>query len=154
MMFGKKNEISILRATYGRQHIIADFEQIRSVKINLHYSIGPNVALIKPIYYLAYDPLGDKQDEVKFNENQHFSAGQFLGAARWTKGLDEIKLDPGLSAKTSLSFDWGKEDNKYKSLEVGMMLDLYRKPLPIMAFAKNQSVLFNLYAVFMFGKRW
>lgn len=152
--FGKENELSIFRVTYGGQKIIADFESAMSIRVNLHYSAGPNVAFLKPIYYLVTDQSNNKMEEVKFDPTQHFYPNQFIGAAKWTKGLSELQVRPGITGKVALSFQWGRQDNQFKALETGLMVDLYGQRLPVMAFTQNNYVFINLYAAFLIGNRW
>lgn len=152
-VFGKKNELSVLRVTYGQQKVIADFLNSLSVRVNLHYGIGPNLGILKPEYYLVDNAEGG-YDEVLFNENQHFFAGQFYGAAPWRKGLSELKFVPGISGKLAMSFEWGREDDQFKSFETGIMVDAFAQRMPIMAFTTNDFVFINLYAAIMIGNRW
>jgi len=153
-VFGKENELSIIRYTYGRQRIIADYMNSLSVRVNLHYSIGPNLALLKPIYYLVSNAQDNKLEEVRFDPNQHFYADQFAGAAKWSKGLKELEVRPGLTGKMALSFEWGKQDDQFKALETGLMVDLYGQRLPVMAFTTNDYIFINLYATLSIGNRW
>ncbi len=152
-VFGKLNGFGILRATWGQQRVIADYENSMSVRVNLHYGIGPNAGLLKPEYYRISNNEGGFED-VKFDEQQHFYAGQFYGGSKWTKGLSELAIIPGVSGKLAMSFEWGKQDDQFKALETGIMVDLYGQRIPLMAFAKNDFVFINLYAAFMIGSRW
>lgn len=152
-VFGKKNSFSILRATYGFQKVIADFENALNVRVSLHYSAGLNTGILKPEYYLVQSP-DNQLIDVKFDENQHFFSGQFYGGSKWSKGLSELSVIPGASGKIAMSFEWGKQDDQFKSLETGVMIDLYGQRIPIMAFAENDFVFINLYAALMIGSRW
>ncbi|MFY0671890.1 MAG: hypothetical protein JXQ87_00715 [Bacteroidia bacterium] len=152
-VFGKKNGFSILRGTFGQQRVIADFENSLNVRVSLHYGVGLNAGILKPEYYLVSNADG-ALEEVQFDENQHFFAGQFYGGAKWTKGLSELKVIPGATGKLAMSFEWGKQDDQFKSLETGVMVDLYSQRIPIMAFVENDYVFINLYAALMIGSRW
>lgn len=152
-VFGKLNSMSVLRASYGRQRVLADYINSLSVRVNLHYSLGVNVGLLKPIYYFEVNA-EDPNEPVKFNSNKHFYATDFEGAAPWSKGLNEVGFRPGLSGKLALSFEWGKQDDRFKSLETGIMADVYGQRLPIMAFTDNDFAYINIYAALMIGNRW
>lgn len=151
-VFGKQFEMSILRATYGHQRIIADYDNALSVRVNWHYSLGLNTALLKPIYYL--ESVSGERENTLFDENRHFYPQQFLGKAKWSEGLNEIQFRPGLTGKMALSFEWGKQDDQFKSLETGVMVDLYSQRIPIMAFTDNNYAFVNIYAAIMIGNRW
>ncbi|MBI3143542.1 MAG: hypothetical protein HYZ16_12010 [Bacteroidetes bacterium] len=153
-VFGKQFSMGVLRAMYGRQRILADYINSMSVRVNFHYSAGINLGLLKPIYYLVSDPVDNKTVEVRFDPDQHFYATQFYGEARWNKGINELEFRPGISGKAALSFEWGSRDHQFKSLETGVMLDFFGQRVPIMAFAQNDFLFVNLYAVLMIGNRW
>lgn len=152
-VFGKMNSMAVLRSTYGRQIVLADYINSLSVRVNLHYSIGVNVAMLKPIYYLEINP-EIPNEPVIFNSNKHFYSTDFEGAAPWAKGVNETSFRPGVSGKLALSFEWGKQDDRFKSLETGLMFDLYGQRLPIMAFTENDFAYINIYAAVMIGNRW
>lgn len=148
-VYGKMNELSILKATYGSQRIIADFINALSVRVNLQYGIGPCFGFVKPVYYIDND-----EQTVKFDPQKHSSIFDLQGKARWTEGLSELKIRPGISGKISLSFEWGKQDDRFRAFEAGMMLDVFSGRIPIMAFVDNDFAYLNLYAAFFIGNRW
>ena len=81
------------------------------------------------------------------------------GKAPVLKGIDELKLVPGGFAKFGMSFEYGNEVTKIRSLEIGMMLDVYYKQVPIMAeldpsFNPNNFFFFGFYVSLNYGKRW
>ena len=151
-VFGKKFEMSVLRATYGRQKIIADYDNALSVRVNWHYGLGINAALLKPIYY--QESVSGEKENTLFDPDRHFFPQQFLGKAKWTEGLNELQFRPGITGKMALSFEWGRQDDQFKSLETGVMVDLYAQRIPIMAFTDNNYAFINLYAAMMIGNRW
>ena len=151
-VFGKLHNMALLRTTYGRQRVLADYINSLSVRVNLHYSMGLNIALLKPVYYIENN--GEQGDPVRFDPSKHLSVLDFKGAASWSEGFTEMDFRPGLSGKLALSFEWGKQDNRFKSLETGLMVDLYGQRLPIMAFTENDFAYINIYAALMIGNRW
>lgn len=152
-VFGKLNSMAVLRATYGRQRVLADYINSLSVRVNVHYSMGLNVAMLKPIYYLEVNP-EVPNEPVRFDSNKHFYSTDFEGAAPWSRGVNETGFRPGLSGKLALSFEWGKQDDRFKSLETGIVADVYGQRLPIMAFTENNFAYINIYAALMIGNRW
>lgn len=152
-VFGKQFEMSILRATYGRQKIIADYDNALSVRVNWHYSMGVNAALLKPIYYRESIGSGETEN-TRFDPDRHFFPQQFQGKAKWTEGFNEMQFRPGITGKMALSFEWGKQDDQFKALETGLMVDLYAQRIPVMAFTQNNYAFINIYAAIMIGNRW
>lgn len=154
-VFGKLNEMSVLRALYGRQKIIADFHNTISVRVNFHYGLGLNLALLKPVYLNVFKNNGTFETEQKrFEPEKYTNPAMISGSASKYLGINEMSFKPGISSKIALSFEWGRQDDKFKSLEVGCMADIFTEEIPIMAFTKNKQFYINLYAAFSFGNRW
>lgn len=57
--------------------------------------------------------------------------------------------------KAGLNFDWGSKDRFVKALEVGVMLDVFYRKVPIYVNQDaNSFIKPSLYLGFHFGKRW
>ena len=160
-VYGRKNALMVARIGMGQQYRIADKEEDLGVRVDFNYTIGPNVGLLKPVYLelIRESPDGRLNVETeKYDPREHVNQGVIFGGASYMKGFGEIKFEPGISAKTSLSFAWGDHDEKFKSLETGIMVDAFYKKMPIFAFMDdeidNKSVFINLYISFSFGTRW
>ena len=155
-VYGKLNELSILRFTYGREKIIADFIQPMGVRVNWTYSIGPNIALLKPVFLEVYVDDGEYSTTriERFDPVKHEYRADIKGGTVWTEGLGQMQFRPGITAKLALNYEWGKTDDRYKMLETGLMVDLYPTELPVMAYVPNDFVFINLYASLMIGRRW
>lgn len=152
-IFGKLNQVGVMRFHYGRQKILADFTNPLSIRVNLNYMVGPGLALIKPVYLqVQFD---DNILTEQFDADRHQDPNNILGSAGWSKGVSEMNILPGVSGKLALSFEWGKQEDRYRSFEVGAMVDIFPSNLPIMAYTSNQSLFVNVFASFSpWGKRW
>lgn len=152
-IYGKLNHLSILRGFYGRQRIVADFRQPLSIRVNFNYLAGASVAMLKPMFIRVRE---DDQVRIKkFDPVIHQDPLYILGAAPFASGLGQTSFVPGISLKTSLSFEWGKQEDRYKCVDVGVLIDLYPRVLDIMAYSENQAVFVNGFISFSpWGKRW
>lgn len=158
-VFSRKNALMLARFGIGRQIEIADKQEAIGVRIDWNYLIGPNLGLLKPNYI---ELLKDKDNgetvkkTVRYKPQKHNNQGNIFGGAPYVRGLSEISVKPGLSAKTSLSFAWGEERKRFKSIEAGIMVDAFFQRMPIFYFEKrkNKRIFVNLYASFSFGKHW
>jgi hypothetical protein len=65
-----------------------------------------------------------------------------------------LGIRPGGYAKFGLNFEYGPLDTEIRSLEVGVVTDVYITPVEIMATEKKQMVLLSLYLQFSMGKKW
>lgn len=158
-VFSRKNALMAARFGIGRQTKIADKQEAIGVRIDWNYLVGPNLGLLKPNYI---ELLRDKdngetvKETVRYKPQKHNNQGNIFGGAPYVRGLGEISVKPGLSAKTSLSFAWGEERDQFKSIEAGIMVDAFIQRMPIFYFEKrkNKRIFVNLYASFSFGKHW
>jgi hypothetical protein len=162
-VFGKQNSFFAVRAAYGNRVFLGGKAEKGGVEVNWTYQIGPSLGVLKP-YYLdieidrtqdgttiyfqqtKYDP--DKPDS-KFMQKPYI-----VGYSGFSYGLDEMKLVPGLNAKTGFNFDWANYSDYVVALEVGLSVDLYTQTVPIMVLETNRPYFVALYLGIQFGKRW
>ena len=69
------------------------------------------------------------------------------------KGMKNMKVHPGLYAKTGLSFDFSSNDAMVIKLDIGVAVDAYIIPVEKMAFANKQYMLLTGYLAVHLGKR-
>lgn len=153
-VFGKLNSIFDLRLGYGKQNEIFVKRELKSVAVRYFYSIGPSIAIRKPIYYEILYPINDSvygiRDE-KFNPAIH-TAADINGRASFFKGFNEISIVPGLFAKGGLNFEFSQKENIVHALEAGILLQGYIEDLKIMAVDDNQQFYFTLFITYRLGK--
>ncbi len=152
-VFGKLNFPMYFRASLGRQHELYKKADLGGVSIRLFYSGGPVLAVYKPIYYKVIYPVSLSEyfiKEEKFNTNIAIPQ-DIWGRAAFTKGFSEIKVMPGLYAKSGFSFEYSKEDKVLHAVEVGATLSAYLKEIPIMASDDNKLIFFSLFVSYRFG---
>lgn len=156
--YGKLNSVFILRGSYGNHKQLNRKPYWGGVELRLFYMGGVSLGLAKPVYLyiLNITAPGDfvyTTTLEKYDPDRH-SVDDIFGRASFTKGFNEIGLYPGLHIKAGLDFDYASYRNKLKSLELGAMLDIFLRPLPIMAFNDPNYFFFTFYLNFNFGKRY
>lgn len=163
-IYGKSNALLTLRTSIGEQRIIAMKTDMGGIEIRYIYMLGASLGFLKPVYLKILKDIPNQStfDIVteKYDPAQH-STYNIYGKAPILRGVDELVLVPGGFAKFGLSFEYGNEPTKIRSLEVGMMLDAYYKRIPIMAdinttdkFDPNNMFFFGFYLSLNYGKRW
>ncbi|MBL4752339.1 MAG: hypothetical protein JKY52_01890 [Flavobacteriales bacterium] len=163
-IFGKSNALLALRASIGEQRVIASKTDMGGIEIRVIYMAGLSLGILKPVYLKILEevPNTSKFDIVteKYDPDKH-STYNIYGKAPVLRGVDELALIPGGFAKFGMSFDYGNEPTKLRTLEVGMMLDAFPKKVPIMAdidptddFNPNNMFFFGFYVSLNYGKRW
>ncbi|MFZ1705011.1 MAG: hypothetical protein WAT79_11745 [Saprospiraceae bacterium] len=163
--FGKQNQIFILRAGKGQKRLISDKAKRRGLALGYNMQIGPTIAIVKPYYLeLIYQKTVDNTVVLELREERYSeeNAEKFLdynsvfGGGSFANGLTELSIIPGLQGKLGLFFSPGAFEEFAKSIEVGVMADIYVRKVPIMvetAAVSNKSYFINLYANIEFGKR-
>ena len=162
---GKQNTMFALRGGVGRKRFISDKAKRKGIAIGYNYEIGPSLAILKP-YYLdlqyqvedngvtAIELRSEKYSEA--NAEKFLDYSQIFGSSGFSKGLTELSLIPGAQAKAGLFFSLGAYDEYIKSIEVGLMADMYINKVPIMVETENVSnkpYFVNLYVHLQLGKR-
>lgn len=153
-VFGKINSFYELRGQWGRQTEIFRKNDANGISIRYFYSIGPTLGLIKPIYYDIWvstgTPYTDYTKEEKFTTAIH--QADIYGKSSFLRGINEISIIPGASAKFGFNFEYSKQDKILNAIEFGAGIDIFPKKIPVMANENNQFFYLNLFAGYRFGK--
>jgi len=152
-VFGKLNLPFYLRAGLGHQHELYTKADLGGVAIRYFYSGGPTLAIYKPIYYKVLYPTGFNEYTIKIEKyNSSIALPQDIySKASFSKGLDEIKVTPGLYVKGGFNFEYSKQDKVIHAIEIGAQISAYIKEIPIMASPDNKAIFFSLFATYRFG---
>ncbi len=152
-VFGKLNTVVFIRGGIGHQHELFKKTDLGGIAIRYFYSAGPVVALYKPIYYRVLYPVSVNEFEIKeekFDVSIH-QPGDIYSRAAFTKGLDEIKILPGIYTKGGFNFEYSKGEKIIHAIEVGAQLSIFPKKIPIMASPDNKMIFFSLFVSYRFG---
>jgi len=152
-VFGKINSVFLLRGGIGRQHEIFKKADLGGVAIRYFYSGGPVLGFYKPIYYKIIDPVSQNEFQIKvekFDVKKH-EPSMIYGKAPYTKGLNEMKIMPGIYAKGGFNFEYSKEDKVIHAIELGAQINLFPKQIPIMSTAPNKAIFLSLFGSYRFG---
>jgi hypothetical protein len=159
-VYGKRNNFYQVNASMGQERMIGQRAEKSGVEVSFKYMAGFSLGILKP-YYLQYlVPTEDPQEryfvEDKYSAETHpyfLDRTWIYGAAPMSKGFDEPKLVPGGHIKAGLKFDWAFFEEYIKAIEVGGVVDIYPRRVPIMITEKNQRVFPNLYLGLQFGRK-
>lgn len=163
--FGKQNSVIALRGSKGVRKYLSEKAKRKGIAVGYDYSFGPSIALLKPSYLEIIKvpengpPNQRTTESVKYSEETadvFLSFNDIYGGSGFAMGLDEISIVPGIQGKLGVFFSVGAFDEVVKSVELGIMGDLYIRPLAIMVETdqiSNKPYFVNLYANFTFGKR-
>jgi len=157
-VYGKTNLFVNFRPSIGYQREIFSKEDRGSLAVKYYVSGGPSLGLTKPIYYNFYI-IGIYNGEAyiidtrveKFEFVQHPQAKEIAGRAPIWKGMDEIKLYPGVHAKAGISFEYSTVNRLLNAIEVGMIFDAFAQKIPIMYTEYNNPFFLSLFISYRFG---
>lgn len=158
-VFGKLNDVYMLHIGYGVQRLIFDKSEKSGVEVRYQISLGPSLALLKPVYLdVLYplnpsDPLRFVTRTERYDPRQHFE-NNIYGASTFSTGINETVLQPGIYAKGGVIFEWGAFTEEIKVLEAGLSVDFFPQRLEIMTAIQNPQFFFSFYLGFQLGKRW
>ena len=112
---------------------------------------GLSVGFLKPYYVDVQNQLG-LRDRKKYPEIID-SGYQEVGATGFTVGWGELKIRPGLHAKTALRFDYGRFNEMVTAIEAGVNAEYYVSSVPQITGNKEKNFFFNAYVTILFGRR-
>lgn len=156
-VFGKQNSFFALNGGYGQKYYFSGKAKKQGVAVGMSYSVGPTLGFIKPYYLELYRT--DNRDATVIEPYSEENASSFLdrddivGGGGFGYGFGDLDFAFGGQAKAALHLDWGAFDEVIKALEVGIMVNVYNKAIPIMLVADNRPYFINLYFSAELGKR-
>lgn len=152
-VFGKQNLMWELKGVAGWQKELYRKHDKTGISVRMFYSGGLSIGFLKPIFYEVYtfSSIGEatNMEYMKFDPAIHQS--QIGGRGPFFMGFNELKVVPGLTAKTGFSFEYSQRDAILHALEAGVSLTVYPKEMVIMATEKSNYLFFNLIVGYRFG---
>lgn len=154
-VYGKLNTLTVLRPSYGRQRILYTKDAKRGVQISYVLMGGPTLGFVKPVYLEIATSSVPNRISVKterYDPEEH-SLPMIFGRAPALTGLDEISIIPGGQVKFGFQFEYAPEDDAIRALETGIVVDMFYKEVPMMAFTDNRQLFYSFYLNWQFGKK-
>lgn len=152
-VFGKLNSTWSVGAGAGYQIELFEKHDLGGVSISWFGSGGATLLFAKPIYYKIIVLVGQDYytiEEQKFDLTIHQTL-DIMSKASFFKGFDEIKLIPGLYARSGFNFEYSKNDRITHAVEVGASFHAFTQAIPIMATEDNKQFLPSIYVSYRIG---
>jgi hypothetical protein len=169
-VYGKLNNLVILRAGIGRQILVNRKPYWGGVEVRGFYYGGLDIGFAKPSYlYIAYYSVDNNLQLIvdhisleRYDPDKHFpyigvnptTLSDIYGRGPILSGFEKIKIYPGLYAKGGLNFEFSSQNDRIQAIEVGVAVDVFPKPVPVMAFIDPNYYFLTGYLSFHFGKRY
>ncbi|MDZ7636444.1 MAG: hypothetical protein U5L72_19290 [Bacteroidales bacterium] len=152
-VFGKLNSTWTTGAGVGYQIEIFEKRDLGGVSVSWFGGAGATLLYAKPIYYDVIVLVGQDYytvEEQKFDLTIHQPL-DIMGKASFFKGFDEIKVYPGLYARSGFSFEYSKNDRVTHAIEVGASFHAFSKTIPIMASEDNKQFFPAIFVSYRIG---
>ena len=154
--YGKQNFAYVLRGGYGMKRYFTEKAAKNGVALAVSYSGGLTTAMMLPYYIEVGGPRDAKTTSIKYSEDtktDFLDPLKVKGKSGILTGIGELKVVPGIHGQVGVHLDWGAFDEFMRAVEVGAMIDIFPKKLPIMVSEENRPYFFNLYVSLQLGKR-
>lgn len=162
--FGKLNSLLLLRPTYGRKVQITDKLRKSGVEVSYVWGIGPSLGLLKPVYLqIGYDQYGQignypfSSIVIERYDPEVHTVDAIFGRASWFRGVNELGLVAGVFGRFGFNFEYAGPATGIKAIEVGVSVDAFPEPVPIMADltgVENKQFFLEFYLQLLFGKKF
>ncbi|MCK9291836.1 MAG: hypothetical protein WCR58_08485 [Bacteroidales bacterium] len=158
-VYGKLNDVGLLRAGYGFTNLINRKPYWGGVELHWLWEAGPSLAFEKPYYLYVFKVVPASDDEFDYVlDTQKFSDKdtwvEIFGRAPFTKGINELRLVPGAYAKLGLSMEFGAVRTSIKAVETGVIVSWFPQRLHLMDDDNHQMLYLNFYISYSFGTRF
>jgi hypothetical protein len=155
-VFGRLNMLFLLRTGLGRTLYLTQRPYKNAVQVNLNYFAGVSTALLKPVYLDIFynnssiDNRGFVRSE-RYDPNIHTNQSAIFGNSSFFNGINQTEAKLGGYGRFSLAVEWGEYPEEFNSVEAGFTVDMFPQGLPLMAFQKETSLIFNFFIGYQFG---
>jgi len=154
-IYGKINNFYQLTLAFGQQHMLGQKGNKNGVAVSAVYNGGLALGMLRPYYLEVIDPQTNQSKDIKYSsaDSSLFLGSTIIGSSGIGKGWGEIKVKPGLFAKTALRFDYGRFNESVQALEIGLSGEFYTQKIPILARQNDRRFFFQAYVAMLFGRR-
>ncbi|MFM2048299.1 MAG: hypothetical protein RI955_847 [Bacteroidota bacterium] len=161
-VYGKRNSLFVFEYRKGYNYKLSQKSVNNGVEISLNTSVGATLGLLKPYYLVLKRITPDHTiefSEEKYNSNnaaaflRQDSLSGIYGYSGFWKGMFETTPVPALNARVGLNFDWAAYDENISALEIGLKVNMFLAPIPLMANKNNHQIFPSFFAIYKIGSR-
>lgn len=157
VIYGKINYFYPIKLGVQQQYLLGNKGNKNGVSISANAGGGISLGLLRA-YEIEVDKNGGRSSVIYDSPDSTLWLSSYTGAAKPSgptlfKGWSNIKMTPGLYAKTGLRFDYGKYNEMVSAVEVGLTGEFYSKKIPQMIYQKEKQFFFGAYVSLVFGRR-
>lgn len=157
-VYGKQNTFLTARASLGVKRYYSEKARRKGIVVGVNYQYGFSLGMLKP-YYLelrSSDGVFGQAKSTRFSEeirDDFLNRNLIDGYSGFFKGITEMRFAPGVHLKGGIHFAWGAFEEYVRAIELGIMVDLFFRDIPIMIIEDNKPYFINLYLTLQLGRR-
>ncbi len=155
-VYGKRNIFYQLKPGFGQQRLVGGKTNRNGVAVHWIYSGGISLGLERPYYVRVFDDGTGQAADIRYSKEDSLiflSPGNIAQGTGLRYGWGQMKIVPGVHAKTALRFDYGRFNELVSAIEVGVNFEAYSRTPEIMLLTTNRQLFFNSYVAILLGKR-
>jgi hypothetical protein len=159
LVYGKRNNMMFVKLGVGQSYLIGGKGNKNGVALSAIYSGGVSLGLLKPYYLNVTDNLSGQAEDIKYEGDGRRSDSLFIdpiainGGVGFFKGVNELKVKPGLFLKGALRFDYGRYNELISAIEAGFNAEYYFADIPIMVNNDPKKFFLNVFVALEIGRR-
>lgn len=151
VVYGKMNNFYQVKLGVAQQRVIGGKGNKNGVAVSATYGGGLTVGLVKPYYVEVENNLRQKIRRtyptiIDSNYIEEKASGI-------TVGWSDMRVRPGVYARTAMRFDYGRLNDMVTAIEVGLSGEFYAYKIPQLAYNKEKRFFFSAYVSLLLGKR-
>jgi len=151
LIYGKINNFYQGKLGFGQQYIFGQKGNKNGIAVMGIYQAGLSLGFLKP-YYVSVNDNGTERD-IKYEDDNALFLEQAMYSSGFSKGWNELKLEPGVFVKGALRFDFGRYNEQIQAIQIGLSVEGYNKKIPILALKEGERLFFQGHLAFLFGRR-
>jgi hypothetical protein len=155
-IYGKENNFYQFKLGIGQQWMIGGKGNKNGVAAYGLATGGISAALLRPYYMDVEFPTNSgKTVQIKYSQadSARFMGPNIIGGSGISKGWNEMKVVPGIYAKTAVRFDWGRFNSTVSAIETGFNFEYYTSGIHQMVGVTPNKLFVNGYISLLFGNR-
>lgn len=162
LVFGKMNFFYPVKLGVQQQILLGNKGNKNGVCVTGNFGGGVSLGLLRPYLNEIFDQNSGKYGFATFNANGElqletdFPPTQqvfIVGGPDVSSGWSKLKVVPGIYAKPSVRFDYGRYNEMVSAIEIGGFAEYYFKKIPQMILIKQNNFFLGAYVSILFGRR-
>ncbi|MCZ2355744.1 MAG: hypothetical protein LC115_03465 [Bacteroidia bacterium] len=155
-IYDKLNYCYLVSFQFGFVKPIIRRTEFSKLHLSAYAQAGFSLAMLKPYLVEVAVPIpGTGNAVVKIDQNSsQYVFQDIVGEADFFTSMSNFTAVPGLRLKSGTQLDIATNSLIIRAVDIGLQLDIFGKPLPIMDITPNPQYFLGGYIGLMIGNNW